>query len=90
MKINASPPQKTVITRDAAKILNCGVRHVRALAAEGRLRSWKLGPACTVFDLTEVEEYAKSRAKGRKAGTVRGPEPGGFRADVTPPKKKRR
>jgi excisionase family DNA binding protein len=82
-KKKAAPlPANGINTRTAAEIIGCTTRHVRTLASKEVLKSWKLGPATIVFDRDEVEEYAESHESGRKAGTVRGARPGGFKPDV--------
>ena len=73
--------QETCLTREAAKIIGCTMRHVRSLAANGTLASTKMGAPTTVFDMAAVVAYAKEKASGRKRGTTRGARPGGFQAD---------
>jgi hypothetical protein len=73
--------EKMIVTREAAKILNCSMRHVRTLGSKEILRPFKMGAATTLYRLEEVRAYAKEKADGRKKGKVRGAVPGGFRAD---------
>jgi excisionase family DNA binding protein len=81
-----------VLTREAAKILGCSMRRVRALAAAGTIKSWALGPKSFGYDVEELKAYRDEKAAGRKAGKVRGSHPQGFSAHVSPtnrvPKKK--
>lgn len=70
-----------ILTRQAAKILNCSQGHVRNLVLTGKLRAAKLGDRAMAFYESEVRAYAESQAKARAAGTARGPAPLGFQPD---------
>lgn len=94
MKPLIAPPDvaKLVLTREAAKILGCSMRHVRALVAAGSIKSWPLGPKSFGYDVDELRAYRDEKAAGRKAGKVRGSRPQGFSAHVSPsnrPKRKK-
>lgn len=80
-------PQKLVLTREAAKVLGCSMRHVRKIAESGGFKSWQLGPKSFAYDLAELVAYRDSKAEGRAAGTVRGARPQGFSAYVSPSKR---
>jgi hypothetical protein len=78
------PIAKLVLTREAAKILECSMRQVRALAVAGKIKSWPLGPKSFAYDLEELQNRKSTLAAGRKAGTIRGALPQGFKADIAP------
>lgn len=82
--LSAPASVQLVLTREAAKILDCSMGHVRKLAAAGSIKSWQLGPKSIGYDLAEVVAYRDAKAAGRKAGKVRGARPQGFTADVMP------
>jgi phage terminase Nu1 subunit (DNA packaging protein) len=75
---------RLVLTREAAKVLGCSMRQVRALAERGRIKSWSLGPNASAYDIEELQKYRLEKEAGRKAGKVRGARPQGFKADVMP------
>ena len=80
-----TPPEvRLVLTREAAKALGCSMRHVRTLAERGAIKSWTLGPKACAYDLDQITSYKKKQDAGRKAGTMRGRPPQGFKADVAP------
>jgi len=80
-----TPPEiRLVLTREAAKILGCSMRHVRTLVERGAIKSWSLGPKASAYDIEQIKEYKKKQDAGRKAGTLRGRPPEGFKADVAP------
>ncbi len=76
-------PTQLILTREAAKIIGCGMSNVRWLAHTGRLPSITLGPRAIGFVRADVERYketqaiarAKAHAEGRHG---RGREPMGF------------
>ncbi len=73
-KVLATPaePRRLIMTREAAKIIGCGMSNVRWLAKTGRIKSWTLGPRSVAYDLEEVKAYKKrmdtERAKAQKEG----------------------
>ena len=75
---------RLVLTREAAKVLGCSMRQVRALAVAGTIKSWSLGPNASAYDIEELRKYRLEQEAGRKAGKVRGARPQGFKADVMP------
>jgi len=75
---------RLVLTREAAKVLGCSMRQVRALAERGRIKSWSLGPNASAYDIEELRKYRLEKEAGRKVGKVRGARPQGFKADVMP------
>jgi excisionase family DNA binding protein len=81
VKVVELPKGVTPITsRVAAEILDCSMGHVRNLALNEKLRSWKIGARSVIFDLEEVKAYRKSMVQWRKEGH-RGKAPGGFKPD---------
>jgi len=82
------PAVRLVMTREAAKVLDCSMRQVRALAATGRIKSWELGPRSFAYSIDELLAYKAEKTAGRKKGTVRGALPQGFKPHVTPAKRK--
>lgn len=74
-------------TSDVARIFGVTMARVRAMARDGVLWHEKLGAHVIVFDRREAEDKAADLAARRAAGKVRGPAPGGFKAD--PPGRRR-
>ena len=80
-----TPPEiRLVLTREAAKIIGCSMRQVRSLAERGVIKSWSLGPKSSGYDIEEIKRYKAEKEAGRKAGTVRGARPQGYKRDVMP------
>lgn len=77
-----------ITTSDVARIFGVTMARVRAMARNGVLWHEKLGAHVIVFDRVECEAKAADLAARRAAGKVRGPAPGGFKAD--PPGKRRK
>jgi hypothetical protein len=75
--------ERRVAAREAARILDCSMGHLRALARKEVLRSWKIGPSTVLYSLDEIVAYGTEKAKGRKAGKVRGARPQGFSPDLS-------
>lgn len=84
------PSVRMILTREAAKLLGCSMRQVRALAATGRIKCWELGPKSYGYDLEEIRRYKAERDAGRKAGTFHGPAPKGFSGYLTPSKRQQK
>jgi hypothetical protein len=80
-----TPPEvRLVLTREAAKVLGCSMRHVRTLAFSGAVKSWSLGPKSSAFDFEELQRRKVTMDERRKAGKVQGAPPRGFSADIGP------
>lgn len=73
-KVLATPaePRRLIMTREAAKIIGCGMSNVRWLGKTGRIKQWTLGPRSIAYDLEECKAYKKrmdqERAKAQKEG----------------------
>jgi hypothetical protein len=74
--------ERRIAAREAARMLDCSMGHLRALARKEILKSWKLGPSTVLYSLDEVVAYGKEKAEGRRKGKVRGARPQGFSPDV--------
>lgn len=81
---------RLVLTREAAKVLGCSMRQVRALAERGRIKSWSLGPNASAYDIEDLKRYKAEKEAERKAGTCRGTPPKGFSPYVSPPNRKKK
>lgn len=88
-KVATTPaePRRLIVTREAAKVLECGMSNLRWLAKTGKLKTWRLGPRSIAFDLEEVIQYkadmAETWRQARKSGRKpRGSEPKGFSPDT--------
>jgi excisionase family DNA binding protein len=55
---------RLVLTREAAKVLGCSIRQVRALAAAGKLKNWSLGPSSVAYDLEDLKRYKAEKEVG--------------------------
>jgi hypothetical protein len=74
--------ERRIAAREAARMLDCSMGHLRALARKEILKSWKLGPSTVLYSLDEVVAYGKEKAEGRRKGKVRGARPQGFSPDL--------
>lgn len=88
-KVTTTPAEsrRLVVTREAAKVLECGMSNLRWLAKTGRLNAWRLGPRTIAFDLDELIQYkaemAETWRQAKKEGRKpRGSEPKGFAPDT--------
>lgn len=73
--------RRLVLTREAAKVLGCSMKHLRHLAREQKLWTTKLGRAAEAYDLDEVERYRDKMSQARADGTAKGRRPQGFKPD---------
>lgn len=67
-------------TRDAAETFGVTMARVRQMAEAGQIWCERLGKSL-VYDYDEVQQKAAAIKAARDAGHVRGPAPGGFKAD---------
>jgi hypothetical protein len=79
--------RRLILTREAAKVLDCGMSNLRWLAKTGKLKTWRLGPRSIAFDLREVIQYKAAMAETwrqakREGRKPRGSEPKGFAPDT--------
>jgi len=65
-----NPEVRLVLTREAAEILGCSMRQVRALAAAGTFKSWSLGPKSCAYDVEEIKRYKAKKEDGRRASPI--------------------
>lgn len=72
--------------REAAELANMSMAHLRTLARNGTIHSERFGPILQ-FEKADVLAYCREKAKGRKAGKIRGAKPQGFSPDVTASKR---
>jgi len=75
-------PERRIAAREAARILDCSMGHLRSLGRKKVLRTWKLGHSIVLYSLDEVTAYGKEKSVGRRKGTVRGARPQGFSPDL--------
>jgi len=74
--------ERRIAAREAARMLEISMGHLRALARKEVLRSWKIGPNTVLYSLDEVVAYGQEKADGRRKGKVRGARPQGFSPDL--------
>jgi hypothetical protein len=74
--------RRLCLTREAAKLYGCTMGRIRQMAREGTIWCDKAGPRALVFDASEIERLARTRAKQRGERKVRGTPPEGFSPDT--------
>jgi hypothetical protein len=75
--------ERRIAAREAARILDLSMGHLRSLARKEILRSWKIGPNTVLYSLDEIVAYGKEKAEGRRKGKIRGARPQGFSPDAS-------
>ncbi|NQW47674.1 MAG: hypothetical protein HQ464_07900 [Planctomycetes bacterium] len=56
---------RLVLTREAARVLGCSMRHVRSLAVAGTIKSGSLEPTSVAYDLKDSKRYKAEKEAGR-------------------------
>lgn len=74
--------ERRIVAREAARLLDMSMGHLRSLGRKKVLKTWKLGHSIVLYSLDEVIAYGKEKAVGRRKGKVRGARPQGFSPDL--------
>lgn len=74
--------KNAISCREAAELADMSMAHLRTLARTGAIRAERFGPILQ-FEKSDVLAYCREKAKGRKAGKIRGAKPQGFSPDIT-------